>query len=206
MSDREFYIKSYCSVKNNQIVYNGKAIFKNAPSDFLAFIKSAYKELLSSYPKFYKMDALSKLATVASSIVLDGSSINLDDEHNIALVFSNSASSLETDRAHQALIDQDQGYGASPSIFVYTLPNICLGELSIKYKLYSENSFFIFEHFNASHLLRYAEMLLLNKQADQVLCGWIEVDGENYNAFVYLVAPTGEIRHSEDEINRLYNH
>src|SRR5690606_10149052 len=168
-------------------------------------IKSAYKELLSSYPKFYKMDALSKLSTVASSVVLDGASIDPADEANIATVFSNSASSLDTDRAHQTLIDEDQGYGASPSIFVYTLPNICLGELSIKYKLYAENSFFIFDRFNAAHLFHYAELLLKNKQADQVLCGWVEVEGDHSEAFVYLVGSSGETPHSEQEINRRYN-
>src|SRR5690606_20895797 len=96
-------------------------------------------------------------------------------------------------------------YGASPSVFVYTLPNICIGEISIKYKLFSENSFFIFDHFKAAHLYWQTESLIQLKKADSVLCGWVDVDQGGYRAFVYLVSNSGSIPHTIEEINRLYN-
>ncbi|WP_335965165.1 3-oxoacyl-ACP synthase [Galbibacter sp. PAP.153] len=205
MHKREWYIKSYCTIKNQTIVLDDKVVFQDNEKEFLKFIKTAYKEKLDQYPKFYKMDALSKLAFVASNILFESEDINPEGENNIAVVFSNRASSLDTDRKHQASIENTGGYGASPSVFVYTLPNICIGEISIKYKLYSENSFFIFDRFNATHLHLNAESLMRAGKADKVLCGWVDMDKDSYNAFVYLVSFEGKIKHNEEEIYRLYN-
>src|SRR5690554_7391213 len=105
------------------------------------------------------MDNLSKLAFLAADVLLKNENLN-EEENNIALIFSNRASSLDTDRKHQAAIENDAAYFPSPAVFVYTLPNICLGEISIKHRLYSENSFFIFAKFNAEYLHQYAESLL----------------------------------------------
>src|SRR5690554_8066930 len=105
------------------------------------------------------MDNLSKLAFLASEFIFKEEVLD-ELENNIALVFSNNASSLDTDRKHQDSIQNTEEYFPSPAVFVYTLPNICMGEISIKHKLYSENSFFIFAKFNAEYLHQYAESLL----------------------------------------------
>lgn len=156
------------------------------------------------YPKFFKMDNLSKLAFLAADVLLKNENLS-EEENNIALIFSNKASSLDTDRKHQAAIEDDAEYFPSPAVFVYTLPNICLGEISIKYRLYSENSFFIFDRFNAEHLQLYANSLLQNGKAEKALCGWVDLDGNKYDAFLYLVENKGQIEHKTEEINRLYN-
>lgn len=149
------------------------------------------------------MDNLSKLAFLAADVLLKRENLN-EEENDIALIFSNRASSLDTDRKHQAAIENDAEYFPSPAGFVYTLPNICLGEISIKHKLYSENSFFIFERFNAEYLQLYANNLLQTEKAEKVLCGWVELDENNYEAFLYLVETEGEIEHNTNQINRLY--
>ncbi|MDO6596026.1 3-oxoacyl-ACP synthase [Oceanihabitans sp. 2_MG-2023] len=200
------HIKSYCSIKNNQVSLNGSVVYKDEENSFLTFIKAAYKNQNTKYPKFFKMDNLSKLAFLAADVLLKNENLSLEEENNIAIVFSNKASSLDTDRKHQISIQNKESYFPSPAVFVYTLPNICIGEISIKYKLYSENSFFIFENLNAEHLLTYTNSLLSSNKADQVLCGWVEFDGEeNYEAFLYLVANTGTTKHSKQDIIKLYN-
>ncbi len=150
------------------------------------------------------MDNLSKLAFLAADLLLKSENLN-EEENNIALIFSNKASSLNTDRKHQASIENEAEYFPSPAVFVYTLPNICMGEISIKHRLYSENSFFIFDRFNAEHLQLYANSLLRSKKADKVLCGWVDIDTNSYKAFLYLVEKEGKIEHNTEEINRLYN-
>lgn len=150
------------------------------------------------------MDNLSKLAFLAAEILLKAENLN-ETENNIALIFSNKAASLDTDRKHQATIENPEEYFPSPAVFVYTLPNICLGEISIKHKLYSENSFFIFDCFNATHLYLYTNNLLKNRKAESVLCGWVDFDENNYDAFLYLVGNDGGIEHKSEEINSLYN-
>ncbi len=198
-----FHIKSYSHIKNQTVSVNGQTIYREESEDFSIFIKNAYKFLKTGYPKFFKMDNLSKLAFLAADVLLKDENLN-EEENNIALIFSNKASSLDTDRKHQAAIENEAEYFPSPAVFVYTLPNICLGEISIKHRLYSENSFFIFDRFNAEHLQLYANNLLRRGKAEKVLCGWVDFDKNSYEAFLYLVENEGEIVHNTEEITRLY--
>ena len=180
-------------------------MFSSEDNQFLTFIKSAANHLNTNYSKFYKMDALSKLAFIAADILLKENELLNDKNQNIAIVLSNRASSLDTDRKHLDTISNKDNYYPSPSIFVYTLPNICIGEISIKHQLHSENSFFVFEQFNAQHLHINADYLIKNNKADKVLCGWVDFEDKNYNAFLYLVSENGNIAHHPNEINKLYH-
>lgn len=202
----EYFIKSYAHIKNNKVSLNGSVVYEDNGADFKVFIKGAYKAVDTNYSKFFKMDNLSKLAFLASDILLDNESLDISEENNIALIFSNKTSSLDTDRKHQESIQYKENYYPSPAVFVYTLPNICIGEISIKYKLHSENSFFIFENFNAANLQVYANSLLNTNKANEVLCGWVDFDNDdNYEAFLYLVSKEGTIAHNTKEIITLYN-
>lgn len=201
----DYYISSFCSIKNNTISLNGSKVYSDENIEFSEFIKAAYKSLNTNYAKFFKMDALSKLAFLAADVLLKNENLNSEEENDIAIVFSNKASSLDTDRKHQKSIDNEEDYFPSPAVFVYTLPNICIGEISIKYKLFSENSFFIFENFNAQHLLDYSSSLLATGKTDKVLCGWVELDGDQYDAYLYLVTKTGTTTHNKKNIIKFYN-
>lgn len=202
--DKTYYISSYCQIKNSSIILNGTLLFSTPIQEYSAFIKSAAKHLDTKYPKFYKMDTLSKLAFLAADVLLKNAKLPLQTEHNIALILSNKASSLDTDRTYQASINDPDNFFPSPSVFVYTLPNICMGEISIKHRLHSENCFFIFDTFNADHLWVNAQSLLKQHKAEKVLCGWVDFDGKNYEAFLYLVEENGIIAHCPNEIKRLY--
>ncbi|PWK20726.1 3-oxoacyl-ACP synthase [Xanthomarina spongicola] len=201
-----YNITSYCHIKNNHISLNGSVIFSEVHTSFSEFIKAAYKDQNTKYSKFFKMDNLSKLAFLAADVLLKNQNLDLEKDNNIALVFSNKASSLDTDVIHQKAIQHKDNYFPSPAVFVYTLPNICLGEISIKYKLYTENSFFIFERFNAEHLFTYTNSLLATHKAESVLCGWVELEEENYEAFLYLVSKKeGDKEFNKQNIITLYN-
>ena len=189
------YIQGYCHIRDYKISLSGKTIFEQDAKDFPAFIKAAYANFDIDYGKFFKMDNLSKLAFIASDVLLKD-----EEEKNTALVFSNRAGSLDTDRKHQATMDTYP----SPAVFVYTLPNICLGEISIKHQLHSENAFFVSDNFNADTLFEYANALLNTQKAEIVICGWVDVDKGKYDAFLYVVAKSGIFTHSKEEINRLY--
>lgn len=193
------YIQGYSRIKNGQISLNGEEIYSNSSDSFKDFIKSAYKHFEVDHSKFFKMDNLSKLAFMASEILLKD-----EAEKDIALILSNRAASLDTDRKHQAAISASGNGYASPALFVYTLPNICMGEISIRHKLYSENGFFIFDSFTPDVLFEYSENLISEEKAKKVLCGWVDFDNGKYDAFLYIVANSGTFVHSISEINRLY--
>lgn len=202
--DKTYHISSYCHINNSNIALDGKTLFSSSHQEFHPFIKSAAQHLNTQYPKLYKMDHLSKLAFLAADILLKNAQLDSDTEHNIAIILSNKASSLDSDRIYQESISNFENFFPSPSVFVYTLPNICIGEISIKHQLHSENCFFIFDRFNADHLWINAQSLLKQQKAEKVLCGWVDLEDKNYEAFLYLVEENGIIAHSPKEIKRLY--
>lgn len=171
-----------CTIENSKIVLNNEIIFETRTKNFSDFAKEAYKSLELNYPKFHKMDSLSKLAFLASEMILK------DEDHSrTALVFANKSSSLDTDFKYQESINSQENFFPSPAVFVYTLPNICVGEISIKHKMQTENAFFVLDEFDEKFLNDYSEQILQSGKADKVLCGWVELYQESYNAFVYLL-------------------
>ena len=197
------FIHSFCSIVQNKIYMNGEVVFETDDATFSVFSKMAYQYLGMNYPKFFKMDNLSKLAFLASELLLN-KVIKKDITNNIALLFANKSSSLDTDVKHQDSISDDENYFPSPAVFVYTLPNICLGEIAIKNQLKSENSFFIFEAFNSVFMMQYANALLNANKAEKVLCGWVEYYQEEYKAYLYLVTKEGTIEHNLNNIQKSY--
>jgi hypothetical protein len=204
MLENKTYIQSYCTIQNNEIIVDGATVFKSEPNGFADFSKKAYQHLEMNYPKFFKMDSLSKLAFLGAELLLKNDS-DASEENNTALVFANKSSSLDTDVKYQYSISDKDNFFPSPAVFVYTLPNICLGEISIRHQLRTENSFYIFARFNPAFMEQYANVLLNTKKADKVLCGWVEYFNEEYKAFLYLVAKEGEIEHKKEELETLYN-
>ncbi|OOG75495.1 3-oxoacyl-ACP synthase [Flavobacterium sp. A45] len=204
MAANRTYIQSFCTIQNNQVLLNGEVVFSTEPTAFSDFSKKTYQHLEMNYPKFFKMDNLSKLAFLGAELLLKTES-NASIENNTALVFANKSSSLDTDVKYQNSISDPENYYPSPAVFVYTLPNICLGEISIKHQLKSENSFFIFVDYNPVFMEKYSNILLETQKADKVLCGWVEYYNEDYKAFLYLVDRKGEIEHNQEILKKLYN-
>lgn len=204
MTANKTYIKSFCTIQNNEIILNGETVFRTEPTVFSDFSKKAYQHLEMNYPKFFKMDNLSKLAFLGAELLLRAES-DTSKENNTALVFANKSSSLDTDVKYQNSISDSENYYPSPAVFVYTLPNICLGEISIKHQLKSENSFFIFADYDPAFMEKYSNILLQTQKADKVLCGWVEYYNEEYKAFLYLVDTQGELEQNQELLKNLYN-
>ena len=198
------YIKSWCSIKNGQVILDGKIIFESESLEFTELSKEIYRHLEVSYPKFFKMDGLSKLAFLGAELILK-SEIIPDKENNIALLLANKSSSLDTDVKYQESISDKHNYFPSPAVFVYTLANICLGEISIRHQLKTDNSFFIFDAFNPAFMADYANILIQTNKAEKVLCGWVELFGNEYHAFLYIVDKEGTIENNKQNLETLYN-
>jgi hypothetical protein len=208
-----YYITSYSHIKHHQVAVNGEIIFKAEPTHSLSeFLSEAYKSLGISYPKFHKMDSQCKLGLLCTEFALQHSAFLTNAAlDKTAIVLSNSASSLETDRQYQASIADKSNYFPSPTVFVYTLPNIVIGEIAIKQKLTGENAFFVTEKMDAQLLVNYAE-ILIDQYAEAAIVGWVEVDGDHYEAFIFLVE-NGEYLNknvifkplNQSTVNQLYN-
>lgn len=205
MTEQNYSITKWCTIADEVVYGNGQVVFEENKGDFAAFAKAYYKTLQMDYPKFFKMDSLSKLAFLGAAHLLEKESITTPSQE-IALLFSNASSSLDTDLKHSETIKNAESFYPSPAVFVYTLANICMAEVSIKYKLQSEQVFFVSPTFDTDLMYANAKYLLDTNRAQKVLCAWVEYLQGTYKLFAYLVekAESGKIEHTKHNITDLY--
>ena len=156
--------------------------------NFATFIKALYKKENISYPKFYKMDNMSKLGFLGTEMLLkDNSFFDRYSKEEIGIIMMNSSSSLDTDLVYNQTIKDKSNYFPSPSVFVYTLPNILIGEICIRHGIKGENAFFIVDRFEPQKIMDLVHLLLDEERAQACLCGWVEVLEDNFESVLFLI-------------------
>lgn len=210
MSDQN-YITSFCSVSSSEVCINSNVDYSEQElHSSVDFLKSVYKHYQMAYPKFYKMDSLCKLAFVTSELLIKTNKITEKyKKEDVAIVIANSVSSLETDTEYQTTIDKNN-YFPSPTVFVYTLPNILLGEIAIRNGIKGENTFFVFEKFDAEFMSTYINSLLNSDRAKCCITGWVDFYEDKFESFLVTVEKQAGILNMEntaEQLNKLYiNH
>jgi hypothetical protein len=153
-------------------------------------ITEYYRSLQVDYPKFFKMDNLSKLGFLAAEKIWDSALRRNDGQHgrdDIAIICFNRSASLEIDAQFQATIHDNKNYFPSPSLFVYTLPNICAGEIAIRHKIHGETSFYVAQKFDAEQFVETVENAFFDSSTNEVLFAWIESLDKKSEIFMCLV-------------------
>lgn len=178
------YISSSCRIVNGTVEKDNAVVFTNGVANPAEFLLSVYQNFQLSYPKFYKMDVLSKLGWLASEVLLmDSFDKTTYSPTEVGIVLSNANSSLDSDLRYMKSIADI----ASPALFVYTLPNIMIAEVSIRNNFKGEGAFFIFEKFDAGFIETYVNNLFSNNNIKCCICGWVDVLGDDYKAALFLV-------------------
>ncbi len=176
-------ITSAVIVREGAVIKDASVIFRSTETGS-AFLNAAYEELDVAYPRFYKMDLLSKTGTIAVDALLK-ERIDLEQfrSEDTGMVLSNRNASIEADVQY---LEASKAY-PSPALFVYTLPNIVIGEISIRYKFKGENAFFISDTFDAGWMHWYVTDLMQRNLLKVCICGWIDVVDEQTDACIFLV-------------------
>lgn len=143
-----------------------------------SLLTTLYKQMIGNYPKFYKMDGLSRLGFVASEILLNAEKGETDKER--AIIFFNHSSSIASDRNYKESINDKDNYFPSPSIFVYTLPNIVTGEIAIRNHFHGETSFFILPDKDERMMEEILQASCRDDQSKSFLTGWIDYEDERH--------------------------
>lgn len=143
-----------------------------------SLLTSLYKQMIGDYPKFYKMDGLSRLGFVASEILLNAEKEETEEER--AIIFFNHSSSIASDRNYKESIKDKDNYFPSPSIFVYTLPNIVTGEIAIRNHFQGETSFFILPDKDEKMMEEILQASCRDAQSKSFLTGWIDYEDERH--------------------------
>ena len=155
-----------------------------------SLLTTLYKQMIGNYPKFYKMDGLSRLGVVASEILLNAEKGETDVERREeegerlleerAIIFFNHSSSIASDRNYKESINDKDNYFPSPSIFVYTLPNIVTGEIAIRNHFHGETSFFILPDKDERMMEEILQASCRDAQSKSFLTGWIDYEDERH--------------------------
>lgn len=184
-------ISSYCLIRKGIVITPDERLgFPDIENDG-KLQKEIFKHIGSSYAKFYKMDRLCKLAYLASEFLLASGQHKKYRPEEVAMVFSNSSSSLYSDRKHQESIADRKNYFPEPATFVYTLPNIMLGEISIRHNLKGENMFFISEKFKSYEICKFTDILLKNSRHKASIAGWVEYTEADFLAALFFIENQG---------------
>lgn len=172
-------------VESGRILLDDKVVFTSQSDDFQDFIRTAFKTVCGPNMKFYKMDSLSKLGYVASEVLLDGIEYG---EEDCGLILSGVYGSLDTDIRHQQIIDTETDASASPAVFVYTLPNVVEGEISIRHHIKGENTWFWSDDRTLSDVRDYAVLSMSAQDMKYCIVGHIDfLNGRYFAKFELLV-------------------
>ena len=150
--------KHHIQIQPDQVSVDGNLL------DYDGSLKSIYKLLELDYPKFYKMDQMSKLGFLAVELLKTVWYKKDDFEDNLGLCFFNSTSCQESDLKYWNNVKQGK---VNPSLFVYTLPNIVIGEITIRNKWYGESIFCI-------------QNKTETKKVDQIIESWFKLKKAKY--------------------------
>ena len=157
-------------------------------------LSALYRAYVKDYPKFFKMDLLSKLGVIATELLVKDEPGRFIPREDRAVLLLSHSGPLCDDRNYQKTISGDD-YFPSPTLFVYTLANIVTGEIAIRNKYEGDTTAYGLEAFDPAQLVAVVRDAFEDRVTTSAICGWAEcIDAENFEALLLLVgqdAPEG---------------
>ena len=140
-----------------------------------ASLTELYRKWVGDYPKFFKMDTLSKLGFLLTEMLVHDEPDRFTlREDRAVLVFSREGC-VANDR-HYAESMKDF---PSPALFVYTLPNIVSGEIAIRNKWGGESSAYVLESYDEARIWDLVRQAFQDKCTQSALVAWIDCPSDN---------------------------
>lgn len=149
-----------------------------------ASLSGLYRDMGLSYPKFFKMDPLSKLGFLLAEMLLDGEAGRFEPRDDRAVLAFSHAGSLADDSLFAATLDDFP----SPALFVYTLPNTLTAEIAIRNKYLGETSAFVLESFNPEQIQAIVAQAFQDPATRSALVLWADCRSESdWTAEAWLI-------------------
>lgn len=141
-------------------------------------LSEIYRKYVGDYPKYHKMDALSRLAFLATELLLSRGDVPQDSGR--ATILFNRTSSVVADRCHLGSIAKPGEFYPSPSVFLGTLPNIATGEITIRHGYTGETSLYITDFRDEALMKKVVSSSFSQGGFRSLICGFVDcefVDG-----------------------------
>jgi 3-oxoacyl-[acyl-carrier-protein] synthase-1 len=182
--DDDILVSQTHSVKitQDEVVVDGSRL--DVKSRGKEMLTEVYKTKIGDYPKFYKMDMLSRLAFVASELLIESEgqrTLNSNPstlDSSRAVILFNHSSSIIADRQYVKSIKKDDFF-PSPAAFVYTLPNITTGEIALRNGYHGETSFYLLAERNEKLMQMVIKSTFIDHDIKSVIGGWIDCPSED---------------------------
>jgi hypothetical protein len=171
-------IQRWVKITPESVIIDGKEL--HYESQGLKLLTEVYRKGINDYPKFFKMDALSKLGFIATEMLLKDEPGRFVPREDRAVVFLSRCGSLCDDVNYQKTISDANNYFPSPSVFVYTLPNIVTGEVAIRNKYFGETCSIITEKLDAGTLVHTISDAFQDEATTSVIGGWLDCEDEEH--------------------------
>jgi len=181
---------AYVLLTDSRVSVNGREIGHEKCGNGL--LTEVYRSQIGDWAKFFKMDTLSKVGFCASELLLKELGVGRcgceEYVSNVAVVLFGTTASVCADKNYQETISDSQNYFPSPALFVYTLPNIVTGEISIRNHYRGETSFYVVDAIDPAQLARHISQVFCDNVTDWVLTGWIDCsDNDTFCSFMTMV-------------------
>jgi hypothetical protein len=194
-SNMELLITRYLNFQDHRVCLNGIVEYISEIGSVNDLFRSVYRYYHIDYPKFFKMDNLCRLAFLSSEILLQGTDVlQKYPAERIGIIVENASSSLEYDQKHLESVCDRNKYFPSPSVFVYTIPNIMVAEIAIRHQIKGENAVFISEQFDPELIYNYVSGLFSHQRVSCCLSGWVECYGDHYQSFLFIMEQEDKIK------------
>ena len=149
-------------------------------------LTALYRAEVGDYPKFFKMDTACKLGFLLAERLAEEPRFTPREDRAV-LMFS-TCGSLCNDRHYEDSVREFP----SPSLFVYTLPNIITGEIAIRNKFEGETSAYVLEWFDPETFVALVEQAFQDAVTESAVCGWVDARADDdFTAFAFLVERDG---------------
>lgn len=160
------YIHHYLNWQNEKIFLDGN-LKATAPKDLSIeeILNFHFRQENISYAKYFKMDLSSRLGFLASYML--SKNFEIENSDTTGIVLSTCHGSLAVDKA----FEQSRHEIPSPALFVYTLPNIALGEICIYHKIKGPQVCLMEEIFNPELLAATTKDFFERERASALFLG-----------------------------------
>ena len=162
----------------DSVTVDGKALDVNATGK--AMLTELYKKEVGDYPKFYRMDLLSRVGFIAAELLVkaEEGNVGADSASRVVMLVGRSGS-IQADLNYYQSICRPDDYFPSPERFVYTLPNIVAGEIAIRHRYHGETSFLLLPRRDDEAVTTILRSAFLDAETTSVLGGWIDCEDDS---------------------------
>jgi len=182
----------YCLITENVVVVDRQTLFTmDSKAGGEANLTNIYRHFGISYPKFHKMDNLAKTGYLAAEILLGKGETDIPAPKTATGIYLfNKNSSFDTDQRFWETVADPNNSFPSPSLFVYTLPNIVIGEICIRFKIQGEGIIFESDSFDTKMLFEYLKNPFNSGLITDCLVGNVDFHNKIPSAFLAHIDKT----------------